>query len=326
MSAQAEAAAARKAAALFRRPECGLLEVSGADRVRWLDGMLSNDVTQLAPGAAQSGCPALLLTRQGRIVADPHVLAIGESFWLDVERAALAKTRETLERFIVADQVELRDASADWERLALEGPAAGDALAALMGAPLALAASAGVACEIAGAHAVVAAYGATAGARQLWIVAGEGERVARALLEAAGDHGLFAASPAALEILRIEAGRPRVLMELDESVLPAEAALESAVSFTKGCYTGQEIVARLASQGTPAHRLVGLAFEGPELAEVGVALEHAAKRVGEVTSACISADHGAIALGFVRAKSAVPGTELSAGARTARVTALPFAA
>ena len=98
MRAQDEAGAVRGAAGLFRRPECGLLEVTGADRTRWLDGMLTNDVTRLAPGRQGSGCPALVLTRTGRIVADPHVLAFETSFWLALQRDSIAATREALEQ------------------------------------------------------------------------------------------------------------------------------------------------------------------------------------------------------------------------------------
>ncbi|MBW2363447.1 MAG: aminomethyltransferase family protein [Deltaproteobacteria bacterium] len=326
MSSQGEAAAARAAAALFRRPECGLLEVTGADRARWLDGMLTNAVTTLAPGREGSGCPALLLTRTGRIVADPHVLALEAGFWLDVSREELATTRETLERYIVADRVELRDASPQWERLAIEGPAAPRVLEAALGEPFELAAYAGAPCELAGAQVVVAATGFTAVARQIFVPSGSGEAVVERLLQAGADFGLVEAGGAALEILRIEAGVPRLGIELDETVLPAEANLEHAISFTKGCYTGQEIVTRLQSRGSASHRLVGLAFEAAAPAEVGAPIADGERSVGELTSACVSPAAGAIGLGFVRAASAEPGTRLRVGAAATTVAPLPFVA
>lgn len=322
MSAQDEARAARAGAALFRRPERGLLEVRGEDRVRWLDGMLSNDVTALAPGPERSGCPALLLTRTGRIVADPHVWLRPDAFWLELEREVIPRVMETLERFIVADRIELQDVSEEWLRLAIEGPGAPAALEAALGAPLPLARDACAEALLAGGSLVVAAYGyGAATARQLCVPAARGEAALEKLLDA----GLAEAGADALEILRIEAGVPRLFAELDETVLPAEAHLERAISFTKGCYTGQEIVARLDSQGRPGHQLVGLLFDGDAVPAVGARLAANGRAVGEVTSACKSPVFGAIALGFVRAASAEPGTVVCAGERPARVVSLPFA-
>lgn len=324
MSAASEAGAVRAAAGLFRRPERGVLEVSGGDRVRWLDGMLTNDVTGLVPGRENSGCPALLLTRTGRIVANPHVLVRDELFWLEVSREGLPAMRETLERYIVADRVELRDASEAWERLALEGANAGQVLAAELGEPLELAPNCGAECEIAGVQVFVAALGFTPGALQLFVPAGSGARVAEALVAAGAGLGLVEGSSAALETLRIEAGIPALGPELDETVLPAEANLESAISFTKGCYTGQEIVARLDSRGSPGHRLVGLAFENDTLAAVGDAIADGERSVGELTSVCVSQDAGAIGMGFVRSASAEPGTKVQVGEVAATVAVLPF--
>jgi len=317
---QDEARAARAGVALFARGDAGLVEVTGADRVRWLDGMLSNDVAGLEPGLERSGCPALLLTRKGRIVADPHVLLRPEALWLALARDAAPVAIETLERFVVADRVELRDCSDAWERLALEGPAAPALLASAAGAPLRLAPGAAADAELAGTAVVVAAFGATPSGRQLFAPAGSGERVGAALRAA----GAVSAGAAALEILRIEAGLPRLYAELDEDVLPAEAGLDSAISTTKGCYTGQEIVARLASRGRVNHRLVGLALDAQTPPAVGDAIRNGVREVGEVTSACLSPGAGAIALGFVRATSALPGTRLDVAGRPARVAPLPF--
>jgi rSAM/selenodomain-associated transferase 1 len=226
VSATTEAAAVRRGAGLFRLPQRGVLAVEGRDRVRWLDGMLSNDVAGLAPGPERSGCYALLLTRKGRIVADLRVLLRPEALWLELPRGAVAPVAETLGRFIVADDVVLRDASQELERLALEGPAAPEILEAALGAPLPLAAEAGAEVELAGVRLLVAAFGwSGAPARQLFAPAGSGEGVARALAQAGAARGLVEAGAEALEILRIEAGVPRLGTELDEEVLPAEARL-----------------------------------------------------------------------------------------------------
>ena len=320
MNARDQAAAIHQGVGLFRLEDRGLLRVAGGDRVRWLDGMLSNDVASLAPGPERSGCHALLLTRQGRIVADLHVLLRPESLWLELPRAALAHTREVLERFIIADDVVLEDASDECERIALERPGA----AALLAPELAADACSEL--GLGGAELVVAAYGLAGAGRQLFAPVGAGDAVAAALRERGAEAGLVEGGAEALEILRIEAGVPRLGRELDEEVLPAEARLERAVSTTKGCYTGQEVVARMASRGRVSHLLVGLRFPEPEAAAVGTALEHEGQAVGEITSACVSPTAGSIALGFVRSAHAEPGSALRAGERAAEVVALPFAA
>jgi len=326
VTAQEQARATRRAAGLFHLPERGLLRVAGGDRVRWLDGMLSNDVTTLVPGPAASGCYAALLTRQGRIVADFHVLLREEAFWLETARTAVETAQETLERFIIADDVALADASADWQRLGLEGPRAPEILDSAVGGALSLAPHACAAASLAGVSVVVAAFGWSGEpARQLFVPAGDAGRVAEALLATGGPHGLVEGGHEALEILRVEAGVPAFGSELDEEVLPAEARLESAVSHTKGCYTGQEVVARMHSRGRVGHLLVGL--RAPDaVPAVGAEVRVGDRRVGEVTSACRSPAAGPIALAYVRSQHAEPGTRVEVDGAFAEVAALPFAA
>jgi folate-binding protein YgfZ len=320
VSAREQAAAVRRGTGLFLPSDRGVLRVAGGDRVRWLDGMLSNDIAALTPDDEASGCHALLLTRQGRIVADPHVLLRPECLWLELPRDALAHTTEVLERFIIADDVALADASAEFDRIVLEGPGAA-ALAAPDLAPNACAEQ-----TLGSVPVVVAAWGVTATGRQLFVPAGSADAVVAALREAAHPGTLVDAGPEALEILRIEAGVPRLGVELDEEVLPAEARLDAAVSTTKGCYTGQEVVARMASRGRVSHRLVGLHFAQPSPAEPGTPLELEGRKVGEITSACVSPAAGSIALGFVRDAHSEPGTVLQAGGLEVAVAELPFVA
>jgi folate-binding protein YgfZ len=129
--------------------------------------------------------------------------------------------------------------------------------------------------------------------------------------------------PSVLEILRIESGTPRQGFELSEDVLPAEARLDAAISTKKGCYVGQEIVARLRSRGQVNHLLVGLCFEG-DLPERGALLSVNGKRTGEITSVAWSPRAGAIGLGFVRREHSEPGSVVDAAGQPAIVTALPF--
>jgi aminomethyltransferase len=307
-----------KTAALFRLPERGVIEVTGADRVRWLDGMISADVKSAQGG---DGAWGLLLTRQGRVVADLHVLARPDSFWLELERAGVARVIARLSGYVIADDVTLADRSDDFVRLALEGPRAAELLAAASGEPVALARHAWREVALAGARPVVAAYGFTGQpAYQLFVPVAVAEEVEAALLAA----GAEAASGDTLECLRIEAGTPRLGHELDESVLPAEAGLEDAVATQKGCYTGQEVVARMRTRGRAAHRLMGLRFEGERLPERGAPIEAEGGRVGQVTSAVRSPELGAIGLGFVRADLALPGASVRVDGARARIAALPL--
>ncbi len=325
MTPQEQAHAVRQSAGLFRLADRGLLRVTGGDRVRWLDGMLSNDVASLEPGPDRSGCYAALLTRQGRIVCDFHVLQRGDGFWLETARDAVATALETLDRFVIADDVTLADASDEVERIGLEGPSAPVLLEAALGAPLPLGEDCCAEVELAGVPVLAAAFGwSGAPGRQLFVPSGSGDAVAAALRAARGDRGLVEAGAEVLEILRVEAGVPKLGAELDQEVLPAEARLERAVSYTKGCYTGQEVVARMHSRGRVGHLLVGLRLEGGPAGEVGADVEVEGRKTGEVTSACLSPSAGSIALAFVRAQHAEPGTAVSAGGRPAQVAELPF--
>ena len=321
----ARAAAVREGAGLFALPGRGVIEVTGSERVRWLDGMVSGDVRALEAAGPGAGCYALLLTPQGRLVADLHVLLDGEALWLELEREVLAVVMERLERFIIADDVSLTEHSDAWLRFALEGPAARRVLeSAAGGAELPnLADDAWCAVAVDGVAVRVAAFSFTGGeALQLFVPAGEEPRVLAALT---GAEGVVEGDASLLELLRVEAGTPWQGRELDESVLPAEARVERAVSTTKGCYTGQEVVARMRSRDRQRSQLVGLRLAGAQLPAPGDALSADGRRVGELTSVVASPRFGAIALGYLRRELAVPGTRVAYLGGEARVAALPFA-
>jgi folate-binding protein YgfZ len=327
MNAAEQALRCREGAGLFRLAGRGLVAVEGADRVRWLNGMLTNDVAKLAAGRERSGCYALLLTRIGRIVADVHVLLREEAFWLEAEQPAVATLLATLGKYIIADDVRLSEATQGWERFALEGPAASAIFAIAAGEAPGLAPDAADRFEIAGTPLLAGAWGVSGeDALQLFVPVGGGAAVAEALRRAGAGRALIEAGEDALEILRIEAGTPRLGRELSEAVLPAEVGLARAISSTKGCYTGQEIVSRMATRGGASHALVGLVLaDGPAPAP-GAVVSAQTDRVGEVTSATVSPSAGAIALAYVRRPHAVPGTALLVEGRAARVAALPFVA
>jgi folate-binding protein YgfZ len=303
----------------YRLPSRGVITVRGEDRQRWLDGMLTCDVKRLAPG---DGAHGLLLTPQGRIAGELHVLHCGDALWLETETSAIAGTIARLAKYVIADDVALADATAQWARLALEGEGA-DATFAACGGAAPERAHGVTTSSLAGADVVTARYGFTRGdALQLFVPRGSEDRVSEALAAA----GAEPASADELELRRIEAGTPWLGKELDESVLPAEARLDGvAVALDKGCYTGQEVVARMRSRGRLSHLLVGLRFAGGALPALRSALASERGEVGGVTSAVRSPRFGAIGLGYVQAALAQPGTKLRAGDVAAEVAALPFA-
>lgn len=324
--------AARTGVAIFPLATRALLAVSGADRVRFLQGQLTNDVAGLDPAGPRSGCHALVLTPQGRIVADLHVLARSDELWLETAAARAAAVLARLAKYVIADDVRIADLGAGWARFSIEGPRAHALLAAAApGAALDLLPDAWAPLRIAGVEALVAAFGWSGEpAFQLFVPHAAEAGAREALREAGAKAGAAWGDPAALDVLRVEAGVPAAGAELGEEVLPAEARLvERTVSFTKGCYTGQEVVARMHSRARVGHLLVGLALV-PEadasLPAPGAALLLAGAKVGELTSVARSPAAGAIALGYLRAAHAEPDTELAYEGGRARVAALPFAA
>jgi folate-binding protein YgfZ len=300
------------------REECGLLDrsargkliVSGAEAAEYLQGQLTNDVEALAPG---EGRYAALLDRKGHMQADMRVLRAGaDELWLDTEPEALEAAKRHLEMYKVGREVAIADVTAERAILALIGPRS----VAIAGTAV-LPEHASEATTVGGVECL--AVGTTAGV-DLIAKAAEGERLREALLAA----GAAAVGPEAVEILRIEAGTPRFGAEMGAETMPAEAGIvERAVSFTKGCYIGQEPVARLHHKGRPNRHLRGLELSGP--AHPGESLRLGEKEVGTVGSACVSPARGPIALAIVR-REAEPGAELAVGEDgvTARVTDLPF--
>ena len=325
MSVDDEVRAARRSAALFRHSGRGLVEVRGADRIRFLQGQLTADIASLDAAGPRSGCYALVLTPQGRIVVDLHVLARSESIWLETAAASVAPALARLVKYVIADDVELADRSDEIARFGIEGPRASDLLAAAAGTSPELQPESAAELRIAGVEVLAAAYG-WSGERafQLFVPRPKEAAIAMALRDAATACGAAQAGPEALEVLRVEAGIPRAGRELGEDVLPAEARLlERAVSFSKGCYTGQEVVARMESRGRVGHLLVGLAFDGA-LPALGAPLDAGGARVGAVTSVARSPSAGAIGLGYVRRGHDQPGTRLGVDSARARVVPLPF--
>jgi folate-binding protein YgfZ len=301
-----------EACGVLDRSERGKLALSGAEAATFLQGQVSNDVEGLAPG---TGCYAAFLTPKGKMLGDVRILAAADELLLDTERVSLQALFNMIRRFSLGYQVELHKRTLERGMLSLIGPEA----AQLAGA--------GELGAVEHTHAVIEVPGTGLTARAIRTDVGVDllcdAADTAALCTALEDAGAVAVGEAAAECLRVERGRPRYGTDLDETVIPQEAGLnERAVSFTKGCYVGQETVARLYYRGKPNRQLRGLRLSAP--VESGEELGFEGRVVGRVASVAQSPSFGPIALALVR-REAPPGVTVTVGdAVTAEVAELPF--
>ncbi len=316
---EAEYRALTESCGLLDRSERGKLALSGSGAKEFLAGQTTNDIEALTPG---TGCYAAFLTPKGKMLGDLRVLDLGDELFLDTERIALQALFDMIRRFKIGYDVDLHKRTVERGILSLIGPEA----TRLAGAEtLAAVEHANAAVEIEGIAAIAARTdtGTDLGLGiDLVCDAADTEQLAKTLRE----RGATPVSEEAAEILRVEHGRPRYGTDLDETVIPQEAGLnERAVSFTKGCYVGQETVARLHYRGKPNRHLRGLRLSEP--AEPGAELRLKERVVGHLTSAVVSPTHGPIGLALVR-REAEPGAIVSVGEHgaEAEVVELPFRA
>jgi folate-binding protein YgfZ len=283
---------AKTAAAVLDRSSRGRLVLTGADVADFLQGQVSNDVEALLPG---SGCYATLLTAKGKIRCDMRILRGDSWFLLDSEPQALPVLEHMVRVYSIGRDVHAtRDERELWSII---GPAA---RAALDNPPPA------------------AEHSHTEGQLGLYVATDNG-------VDIVGERpDLPAMTSETAEILRIESGRPRLGFELGDDVIPQEAGInERAISFTKGCYVGQETVARLFYKGKPNRHLRGLRLSEPM--DRGAVIHGAARELGRISSTCVSPTFGPIALALVR-REAAPGASVTVGDAgvVAEVVELPF--
>ena len=287
-------------AALVDRSERGKLALTGGEAKEFLHGQVTNEIEALEPGR---GCYAAFLTHKGKMLGDMRVLDLGDELWLDTERVALQELFNMIRRYKLGRDVELHKRTLERALLSIVGPEA---------PAVGTAEHDNERGEIGGVPVVLVAT--DVGADVICDADRAGE-VKSAL-------GLPEVDEAVAEIVRVERGRPRYGVDLDDSVIPQEAGLnERAVNFEKGCYVGQETVARLYYRGKPNRHLRGLRLSEP--VPTGTPLRLGEREVGRVGSSVVSPAHGPIALALVR-REASPGDTLAAGEATAVVADLPF--
>jgi folate-binding protein YgfZ len=299
------------ACGLLDRSERGKLALAGADAKRFLQGQVSNDVEALTPG---TGCYAAFLTPKGKMLGDMRVLDAGHELLLDTERIALQELFNMIRRFSLGYDAELHKRTLQCGLLSLLGPGAG----AVTGfGDLGAEEHSHLAGEVAGV--AVRAIRTDLGI-DLLCDAGDTAALSCALER----RGAQTVSEAVADCVRVEHGRPRYGLDLDDSVIPQEADLNArAVSFTKGCYVGQETVARLFYRGKPNRQLRGLRLSVP--AWTGAEIGFGGRIVGRLGSVAESPALGSIALALVR-REAPPGSHVTVGSDEIKavVVELPF--
>ncbi len=315
--------AAMTTAGVIDRSTLGKATVTGRDRAAFLQGMLSNDVTALGPG---QGCPAAFLDAHGKVVSLLVIFALEDRILLELPAGSTEKFLQTIDKYLISEKAYFEAADDAYAIVAVQGPGAEKMLADLSGATLDLAPYAHTEVTIAGVPVRIARRSlAVTPGFHCWTAAGNGEALGKALRGA----GAVPVGAQALETLRVEAGIPEYGVDVDETVILPETRLDELVSFTKGCYIGQETVARVKYRGHINRGLAGMVLEGDRLPALGDAITAEDKEIGRVTSAVRSIALGRpIALGYIRREHFEPGsavTVVTGGAPVqARVTELPF--
>lgn len=331
-----EYAALRKGCVIFDENHMGTIEITGAERLAFLNNMLTAKVDDLKPG---QGRWSFWLNRKGRIDADLRLAETDDRMLVRVDRHLATATAKSLDAFLFAEDVEIRDSSEALHRFAIHGPAAPALLAATLGATVELDPMANVTLEWNG-HPLVITRDDLCGEIGLSVIVEQAHAGAfyAALIDTAEQHPELKARPSgwmAINAARVEAGQPLYNLDFGNSNLPVESGIiDDRVHFAKGCYLGQEVVARMHARGACARKVVAVRIEdqritqdqteikqpttGSQVFEVGKETE---TPVGIVTSSTISPMLGAIPICFamIKAGHEIAGTELSISAEGAIV-------
>lgn len=285
----------------------GRLRITGKDRVSFLNGLLTNDVSQLKENGGQRSA---LLTSKARVLADLHLYAQTDSLLIDTGESPASHVREILDRFVITEDVQIHDATSDLVQMTVQGPKSSQAIKEVLGAeaqnlkPLDQMSL--------GPSTIIARDRTGQSGYDIILPVLEAEPVWHGFLLNGGEIGLNPVGSRALEILRLEAGYPKYAADMDENTIVLEAGFKDALNFTKGCYLGQEVVARATHIGRVNKQLVGLAVDTKDPVSPRSKLMSDGKEAGFITSAAFSPGLGKVAsLGYANREFAKEGTKVN---------------
>lgn len=325
--AEYEAVRGGGAAGLIDLSTRGRIEVSGAEAVQFLNGLITNDMKTLAAGAWM---PAAFPNVQGRLLAQARVLRPNEeqSFLIDTEAATRERVHQTLARFTLAGDFRVRDLSGETAQLSVQGARARVLIDTALGVKAGGVERGRVASVAWRDNSLTILRATHTGEDGFDLIVGA--RDARALWDALIEVGAQPVGYEALEVLRVEAGEPRYGVDMTETSVVLEAGLDEAVSYTKGCYVGQEIIARIHWRGHVAKRLAGIVLADDRALDSENKIRSVeGKEIGRITSSVFSPRlQRTIALGYLKYDYLKPETEIVVASadeeRRGRVVELPF--
>lgn len=324
---QKEYAAALSGAGLYYAPLRGVIELRGKDRTTWLNNLVTHVITTLSPG---EGNYAFVPNAKGRTVADLNMLMLADAIWLDIDRRMIEAAVKHFDHYHIMEDVQWEDRSDAFVRLALLGPGAkeiAEALGATQAPAMAWLGNTSVPlCQkqrLLVRHDFAGVFGV-----ELYVHREDAEACWARLLEIGRGVKLMPIGYDAVEALRIEAGIPASVQDIDASVLPPETQqIERGISYQKGCYLGQEVIERMRAYGGLARKLVQVAFPDGATVEPGMHLKVGDAEAGRITSICHSpALNATLALGYLKTMHAGEGTQVILGEApdvTGKVVSLP---
>jgi aminomethyltransferase len=285
----------------------GRLRIAGKDRVSFLNGLLTNDVSQLKENGGQRSA---LLNSKARVLADLHLYPQTDSLLVDTGESAASHVKEILDKFIITEDVQIQDATADLVQITVQGPKSSEAIQEILGVEARYLKQ--LEQKSLGPSTIIARDRTGQSGYDIILPPLEADPVWHGFLLNGADIGLNPVGSQALEILRLEAGYPKYSVDVDENMIVLEAGFKEALSFSKGCYLGQEVVARATHIGRVNKQLVGLEIETKEVVPARSKLMSDDKEAGFITSAAFSPGLGKVAsLGYANREFAKPGTKVN---------------
>jgi len=297
----------KKAVGLADISHLGRLKITGKDRISFLNGLLTNDISQLKENAGQRSA---LLNSKARVLADLHLYAEQDSLLVDTGESSASHVKEILDRFVITEDVQIQDSSHDLVQITIQGPSSSQAIKEVLGAEAQDLKQ--LEQKTLGPSTIIARDRTGQSGYDIIMPALEAEPVWHGFLLNGGEIGLNPVGSQALEILRLEAGYPKYATDVDENTIILEAGFKDAINFNKGCYLGQEVVARATHIGRVNKQLVRLEVETKESVSPRSKLMSDGREAGFITSAAFSPGlRRVVGLGYANREFAKEGTKVN---------------